>query len=146
MWWTSLGVFFKCRRWWWASSLIYISLFSFFLSIKNDDELGGLSSFLGFFLRCRKWRRASQLVVVFFFSSNAKDDNELGGSWLVVISWFFSQVSACRCPLIFSLKCKRWWRADSLPTCHQALDFFPQVQKTSTSQDLGFLLSFAIFV
>jgi hypothetical protein len=57
-----------------ASQEAHCHYFIFFSGAKNNDELPDLSSFLG------------------FFSSNAKDDNELVGSLLVVISWVFSQV------------------------------------------------------
>jgi hypothetical protein len=46
--------------------------------------------FLVFFLRCRRTWQASRLVVIsWFFSSNVENDNELGGSHLVVIFWVF---------------------------------------------------------
>ncbi len=80
-----------------TTNLPSLSSFFFFFpsSVTDDSEPKGLSSFLSFFLRCRKWRWAERLIVSsWFFSSNARDDNELGGSQFIIISWVLSQVWA----------------------------------------------------
>jgi hypothetical protein len=58
-------------------------------------------------------QEARRHFLVFF--SNAKDDNELGGSQLIVASWFFSSNAEDDDEL------------EGFTSSHQALHFFPQV-------------------
>jgi hypothetical protein len=57
-------------------------------------SLLGLSSFLCFFfLGVTDDDKPPWLVIIsLFFFSDVADDGEPGGSWLVVISWVFSQL------------------------------------------------------
>ncbi len=89
------------------------------------------------------------LLHLLVFSSNAKDDNKQGGSWLIVIFWFFSQVQKMttnllthRCLLVFFLKCKRWWRAGRLSARHNLIVFFLGAENNDEARGLLSFLNF----
>jgi hypothetical protein len=107
-----------------------------------------------YWICCKHW---SWVIFFFFphlphllvFSSNAKDDNEQGGSRLIVISWFFSQVQKMttnllthRCLLVFFLNCKRWWRARRLLARHNLIVFFLGAENNDKARDLLLFLNF----
>ncbi len=137
---SSLGFFFKCKRWQRVGILTYCHPWLFCFSCKKQQWARKVVViFYIFFFRCKKQQWTRKLIIIsWFFSSCAEDDDE-PWSWLVVVLGCFASVvkddneplGSLSFSTFFLFKCRRRWQAEKLIIIFWV---FSQVQKMTTSR------------